>query len=267
MSESRQASAGDAPLVGAVGAPHLHAMSWNIRRTMAGARRGGADFWPGRVPLGVQEAMVEQADALSAILGPDFRRFGRGRRPGGNGEGCPVFYDSRRFELLSWTQSALSPTPNVPGSRGWGNLVPRIVVAGEFRCRVSGTRFTVLNTHLDHLSGRSRLRSAEMVATLALASGRPALVMGDFNDTPGSPPHVRLQRAGLRDSWSVAAERRGDGVGTYSGYGPPASGGRRIDWMLVTPEFDVAVAAINTARFEGRAASDHEPIHAIIRLP
>ncbi|WP_370454503.1 endonuclease/exonuclease/phosphatase family protein [Salinibacterium sp. dk5596] len=269
----------DAAVIGPVAPPAVHIMSWNIRRTIAGTRKNSPDFWPTRRPLverllraeaptiiGVQEAMLRQADDLTEMLGSDYRRVGRGRRADGRGEGCPVFYDTSRVELTAWSQFALSPTPTVAGSRGWGNMVPRVVVQAKFRT-LAGARFGLLNVHLDHLSRRSRRRSADLLASLAQRSPRPAIVMGDFNDVPGSATYRALQGAGLVDTLERARERRGRDVGTYSGYKAPKANDPRIDWMLATPELQVLVAAINSSRFEGRAPSDHEPIQSVIEIP
>ena len=48
-----------------------------------------------------------------------------------------------------------------------------------------------------------------------------------------------------------------------------AGGGFRlgIDLILVGPSVDVLRAGINAVRFEGAAASDHEPVQAVIRAP
>ncbi|MCW4384446.1 endonuclease/exonuclease/phosphatase family protein [Salinibacterium sp. SYSU T00001] len=278
MTSATKLGQNDAPLVGPQG-DDLHLMSYNIRRIIRGTRHGSPDFWPRRrglverllraespTVLGVQEALHSQADDLSAMLGPHMHRIGRGRSASGTGEGCPVFYDSRRLELVRWRQLALSPTPSSPGSRGWGNLVPRIAVAAEFARRDTGQRFGLLNAHLDHLSRRSRIRSTEMIASLAQRAEHPVIVMGDFNTTPRSAPYRALRSAGLRDTWVVASERRGRARGTYSGFGAPQADGRRIDWMFVSAGLEVVTAAINTTRFEGRAASDHEPIQAVLRF-
>nr|WP_254050431.1 hypothetical protein [Dietzia sp. WMMA184] len=41
----------------------------------------------------------------------------------------------------------------------WGNLIPRVMVEVHLRDRVTGHDLLVVNTHLDPLSGRSRLRA------------------------------------------------------------------------------------------------------------
>ena len=42
-------------------------------------------------------------------------------------------------------------------------------------------------------------------------------------------------------------------------------GGARIDFVLVGDGIDVLRTGINAARFDGLAASDHEPVQAVLR--
>ncbi|AWB89193.1 endonuclease/exonuclease/phosphatase family protein [Salinibacterium hongtaonis] len=268
---------GDRPLIGPVGAPYLHVMSYNVRRIITMSRHGSPDFWPVRrdlvermlhaerpTILGTQEAMASQARAIAGMMGPDFRIVGHGRAADGKGEGCPIYFDATRLTLIDWSQRTLSPTPHAAGSRGWGNLVPRVVVTAEFDDMMTGKRFVVFNTHFDHTSKRSRVASAEYVASLVSKCKHPVILMGDFNTVPGKPPYRILVNAGLRDSLLVADKRLGGAGPTFSDYKLPSPRGRRIDWLMVSDRIDVKVGAINTARFEGRAASDHEPVQAVI---
>ena len=71
----------------------------------------------------------------------------------------------------------------------------------------------------------------------------------------------------LRDAWDAAAEQLTPQWGTYSGYRRLRRGGPRIDFVLVGRGVRVDRAGINAARFDGRAASDHEPVQAVIRPP
>src|SRR5690554_675678 len=164
----------DAALIGPVEAPGLHVMSYNIRRRMPQMNPRSPDRWAHRGPflrrllkaeqpalLGVQEAMFDQARFVRNALGEHYRLIGRGRRANLRGEGCPIVYDSRRLRLLEWRQTALSDTPDVPGSTSWGNMVPRVVITATFSDLATGNEFQAVNTHLDHLSRKSRLRSAE----------------------------------------------------------------------------------------------------------
>ncbi len=275
----------DAALIGPLAAPDLHVMTYNIRRRIPHLRPGNPDRWTSRkhlierillaeqpTLLGVQEALADQQDFVAGALGQHYRSVGVGRNPSGEGERSPIFYDSRRLELTAWRQRALSATPDVPGSRSWGNLTRRIVVSAEFTDTSTGARLLAFNTHLDHLSPRSRLESARYIVDL-VRSARAAepdagiVVTGDFNSDVDSAVYRRLTGEGvLRDSWEAAAEQLTVQWGTFSRYRRRRPGGKRIDLILVGQGVDVVSTGINAARFDGGAASDHEPVQAVLRL-
>ncbi|HMT51115.1 endonuclease/exonuclease/phosphatase family protein [Dietzia sp. UBA5065] len=267
-------------LVGPVSGPDLHVMSWNLRRPVPAVLARTADRWEVRAPrvrallsteqptvLGAQEVVAGQAEAIRAALGARYRHVGRGRAPDGGGEATPVFYDADRLELLDWDQSALSDRPSRPGSASWGNVFPRIVVSAAFRDRATGGRFLAVNTHLDPLSPRSRVRSAQAILAGVAARGLPVVLTGDLNAGPSSAAVRALLADGtLTDSWSGARIRLTAEWGTYARYRAPRGGGARIDWILSSSAFSVSRAAINPRRHGGGWPSDHLPVHAVMRL-
>lgn len=273
-------SAAESALIGPAAPPALHVMSWNVRRRIDLFTLRAADRWGNRAPrarallgterptlLGAQEALADQAEFLRESLGADYRSLGQGRGAGGRGEGCPTLYDAERLELLDWDQAALSDTPSRPGSVSWGNLFPRILVSAEFRDRATSMRFLVVNTHLDHLSGRSRLRSARAIRELIAARGLPAVVTGDLNAGASSAPLRALLADGmLVDSWAAAHNRDSQQWDTFSNYRAPRRRRGRIDWILTSPGLQVARAAINPHQYSGGWASDHLPVQAVLRL-
>ncbi|WP_426186235.1 endonuclease/exonuclease/phosphatase family protein [Microbacterium sp. TWP3-1-2b2] len=267
-------------LIGAVSAPALHVMTWNVRRAMPlGIREAGR--WQRRAPrlaallaaeqptvLGVQEALPQQARFIRDALGGSYRFVGRGRAGDGGGEGCPIFYDSSRLELMNAQQIALSDRPDVPGSRSWGNVLPRIMLAATFRDHATGRRLFVINTHFDHLSRRSRLRSAEAVRRSVAACALPAVVMGDLNDDESGAAVIELFRDGLlADAWSRARVHLTVPWATRPNYRRPRRNGRRIDWIAVSPRLQVTRAAVNARRHAGGWGSDHLPVQAEIVSP
>jgi len=213
--------------------------------------------------LGAQEVLPDQLDVLLDALGDGYHHVGRGRGSRGDGEATPVLYDGQRLDLVEWEQAALSDTPSRAGSTSWGNLIPRVVVAATFRDRLTTARFVVVNTHLDPLSGRSRTRSVRAIRRRVVDSGLPAVVTGDLNAGRGSAT-VREFLAGdtLVDTWESADTRMSEDWGTYAGYRPPRRGGRRLDWILVTPTVRVLRAAVNPCHGEHAGASDHLPVRA-----
>jgi len=257
-------------------------MSFNIRRRLPRLLSRRRDRWETRAPLvgrllaaerptvvALQEAFADQTDFVASALGTRYRAVGRGRNADGRGEGCPLIYDSERLELIDWRQLALSGTPRVAGSRSFGNPMPRVVVMARLRDRATGTALRVVNTHLDPFSARSRLLGARLIVDLlGCGADEPTVLTCDANALTGSPAYRELTgRAGLADAWHAADELLTPEWNTYSGYRAPRAGGRRIDWVLVGGGVRVLRAGINAPRFDGRAASDHEPVQALLRLP
>lgn len=269
------------PLIGPIEAPGLHVMSWNIRRIMPGFTVRAADRWETRAAgvqrllqseqpslLGVQEALAEQREFVGAALGEKYRCVGHGRNADGGGESGPLFYDASRLELLHWEQQALSSDPQRPGSKSWGNLIPRILVAATFQDRVSLKPFLAINTHFDHVSRTSRLLSARAILQLVAKTGLPAVIMGDLNAGATSAPLRELLHEGkLVDSWAAAASHSSKEWGTFANYQEPQLGRKRIDWILLTPQVEVLQAAINPHRYKGGWASDHLPVQGVLHFP
>ena len=269
-----------APVIGPVAAPQLHLMTLNIRRRMA-VPISDADRWSRREPLlrqllererpsvlGIQEALPDQAADIAEALGPRYAMAGTGRDADRGGERCELLIDTERLRFVDVRTRWLSDRPDVPGSRSYGNLLPRVVVQAELEDVQLGSRFWVLVTHLDHLSRRSRRESAIQLQRTVAALQHPAVVMGDFNVDVDSEVFRELTRNGLLvDAWQVAMRRLTPPWGTFSRYRPPRPDGPRLDWMLVSPSAVVDAAAINAARFGQAAVSDHEPVHALVRWP
>ncbi|MCU1552259.1 MAG: Metal-dependent hydrolase, endonuclease/exonuclease/phosphatase family [Glaciihabitans sp.] len=255
-------------------------MTFNIRRRMGTLIPRSPDRWERRRPLigrmleaeqptilGVQEALPDQAGFVRHALGESYRSIGYGRNANKRGEGCPLFYNSDRVELLAWTQTALSDTPSVPGSTSWGNSTPRVVVSATFRDRETDIRFRAMNTHFDQRSRKSRMRSADEILRLVAASPLPVIVTGDFNSDAESLPHDRLTApGGLIDCWDASQRRLTGSWGTFPNYRAPQLQRKRIDWILVTPGVTVLRTGINITRYRDGWPSDHAPVQAVLNL-
>lgn len=267
-------------LIGPTAPPELHVMSYNIRRRMPTLNPVMADRWGRRRPLlqelleaeqpvllGVQEALPEQANFVRHALGDRYRSIGHGREKDGRGEGCPIFYDRERVRLLDFTQTALSDTPDIQGSTSWGNRTPRVVVDATFADVASDKKFHFVNTHFDNRSRSSRLRSADRLRDVVLASGLPGIVTGDFNVDADAEAHAILLDDGkLVDTWSHIDARITEVWGTFLDYRPPQHDHKRIDWILATPGITVDRVGINVSRSKKGWASDHAAVQAVLRL-
>ena len=263
-----------------VEAPELHVMSFNIRRRFDRMTWPPADRWPMRKErlrtflnanrphlLGTQEAMPDQAQWVQAALGSDFGRIGLGRGPRRDGEGTPVFYDRTRIEVEDWEQVALSDTPAVPASTGWGNTIPRISVIAQMRDRETDARFTFVNSHFDAFSRRARRRSATWLHDLVAARTRPLLFTADVNAHIRSAELAGIFTDGLLvDTWSYAPARRTAEWGTFNNYAAPRVGARRIDALLATPDVGVRAVGIDPRPTGTQWPSDHLPVQAVVRI-
>jgi endonuclease/exonuclease/phosphatase family metal-dependent hydrolase len=265
-------------LLGPARGDALHVMSYNLRF----ASDTGPHSWPLRRPvlaellrreqptvLGTQEGLHDQLADVSHDLPGYYDRIGEGREGGDRGEYVAVFFDTRRLEPLASGRFWLSDTPDVPGSKSWGNTTTRMTTWVRFHDRHTGAEFVVLNTHLDNISENARLRGAELIRDRirAFPAGLPVILTGDFNTAAEyAPQHDILLGAGLTDTWTAAAQRRTPLTATWHGYGPLMPNGPRIDWILVRGAASVQAAAINTFTRDGAYASDHLPVQALLTL-
>jgi Endonuclease/Exonuclease/phosphatase family len=84
------------------------------------------------------------------------------------------------------------------------NLVRGFVWA---RVAIDGTDYTIVSAHPESDLGSisfAQLRAGQMADVVALVGSDPrALVVGDLNDTPGSPVYQLLQSAGFGDTWAA----------------------------------------------------------------
>src|SRR5690606_1273431 len=168
-----------------------------------------------------------------------------------------------RLRLDAWTVRWFSDTPTAPGSRSWGNPLPRIVTLCRFTDMTNGLRFGAADVHWDGASAVSRLRSAE-VLLLWLDPAVPWLVVGDLTGTVADPAVALLLAGGLRDTLAYLGPR-GPGAATHHAW-DGSTWGTRIDHVLVDDRWDVLRAHIDHSRPGGRLPSDHWPVVADVIL-
>lgn len=229
------------------------ANSWPLRRraTRATLARLDADV------VGLQEAYRCQERYLRRSL-TGTQAFGRGRGARGTGERCPLLWRSTRLEVVRAEARWFSDRPAEPGSRLPEARFPRLATLVELRDSTTGRTFGIANTHLDERQRSNRERSAELLVGW-LAPDLPWVVMGDLNAGPDSPPLQALEAHGLRTVLPA------DAGGTNHDFTGRADG-RRIDHILVSPEWEVRGAAVDRHRPGGRLPSDHWPVVADLVL-
>lgn len=138
--------------------------------------------------LGLQEVLHSQlVDVKSAL--PGYRCVGVGRDDGKKqGEYSPIFYDSRIWRADPDEQGTfwLSDSPEIPGSKSWGNDTTRICTWVRLTHLQGGRSIYVFNTHWDHLSEKSRDFAALLMIKRVGTRKHPVepfIIMGDFNTT------------------------------------------------------------------------------------
>lgn len=259
--------------------PALRVMTFNIRYD---APNDGRNVWDNRKDMaasmirfhqadviGLQEALKGQIDDLQDRL-PDFSWLGVGRADGKEaGEFSPIFYRTSRLELLEHDTFWLSETPEIPGSKSWDAAIERVATWAIFLDRSTEEEVFILNTHFDHIGRQARLESARVIVDRlpALASGRPVVVMGDFNVPPKTQPYEVLTSGTLRDAMRVSEHPHHGPASTWNDFEAVVPG-HRIDYVFVDERFRVLRHGILSDSWDGRFPSDHLPVLAeIVSLP
>lgn len=263
----------------------VRAMTFNIRLSKA---NDGADGWEKRRDqvrdlihrcgadfVGLQEACPDQVAYLHEAL-PDYGHLTRCREADpSQGEAVPLFYSNEHWQLDCAQHGTfwLSDTPEVPGSKTWGNIVPRVVTWGRFLHKPTGRGVYVFNAHFDHLSERSRVRSAALLAQRIATRLHPdpVIVLGDLNSgerggavrylkglLPGSPTP-------LIDTFRTL-HPNGVRAGTFHGF-TGITFGAKIDYVFTQPDARVLDARILREHRDGRYPSDHFPVIAELAFP
>lgn len=165
----------------------------------------------------------------------------------------------------------LSETPDLPGSRSFGSLYPRLMSWAEVALP-STPPFLCANLHLDHQSSRTRVRQIEVALNSLselLEPGTPLCLMGDFNDPPGGAVARAIVKASpslglhLNDPWKSLDLPE---ISSYHGYGTAEENWSRIDWILLSDHFACQSIELNRAAQPPLYPSDHYPVMAKVEL-
>jgi len=221
--------------------------------------------------FGLQEALHEQvADMQKAF--PGYTRVGVGRDDGKeSGEYSPLFFDTRKYKLLSSGTFWLSQTPSVAGSRGWDAACNRVVSWIELKEQNSKSSFFVFCTHFDHMGEVARRNSAKLIlhAVDSLSGNKPAIIMGDFNAKPGSEPYQIITDKSnprhLTDSRVISKTPKGPAY-TYTGFKVNAQPGDQIDYIFLKGITIVESYNVNTDNNGEYYPSDHLPVNVKLQF-
>lgn len=182
----------------------INVMSYNIRYDNPG---DGDNQWKMRKDYaadlvkfysvdvyGAQEVLNNQLNDMIDRL-PGFDYVGVGRADGKTeGEYSPIIYRKDRLVVEKSGNFWLAEDKNAVGKKGWDAACERVATWAIFKDKLTGKRFFMLNTHLDHMGKVARHEGAALVLeeTKRLSAGLPVIVTGDFNATPDDDPILVL---------------------------------------------------------------------------
>ena len=264
------------------GSDIIKVITFNIRYDNP---RDSINAWPNRKAIvisflkeekpdlfGLQEALWHQYAAIDSAL-TGYVSVGVGRDDGQKkGEMNPLFVNAGRFEIVRRNTFWLSETPDVPGSKGWGASLPRIVTWVELKEKPAGGTLYYFNTHFAHDSDSARVMSAGILLNeiRKIAGDNRFVITGDFNMTPDSRAYAILTEAGkgnplILDSYKITETPPAGPVPTFNGWSDTPRG-NRIDYVFV--KNGMKVKGISTVvRKKGPVfISDHWPVMAEVYL-
>jgi endonuclease/exonuclease/phosphatase family metal-dependent hydrolase len=166
----------------------------------------------------------------------------------------------------------LSDTPEIPGSKGWGASLPRIVTWMELVDKNRHDHFFYFNTHFAHDSDSARIMSSKVLLNEVekIAEGFPFIITGDFNMLPTSAGYAILTGPAesvplLKDSYTISEKRPLGPAFTFNGFSDKPGTGR-IDYIFVKNGMKVLDHSTVIKKEHGIYISDHWPVEAVVSI-
>ncbi|TFH34618.1 MAG: endonuclease/exonuclease/phosphatase family protein [Bacteroidia bacterium] len=231
--------------------------AWSERKEMVAGfiRNENPDLF------GLQEALWHQYTFIDSSL-DGYGSVATGRDDGlKGGEMTPIFYRRELFNLEESGTFWLSDTPGVPGSRGWGAALPRIVTWACLRKQKDGDRLYYFNTHFSHMSDSARIMSSKVLRkeVARIAGESPFIITGDFNMVPDSRAYAELVELPVIDSYYVEGVVNEGAEYTFNGFSDNP-GSRRIDYIFVKTGLEPVGYTTRVVIHDKVFISDHWPV-------
>jgi endonuclease/exonuclease/phosphatase family metal-dependent hydrolase len=222
--------------------------------------------------LGMQEVLWRQYEVLDSVL-TEYASTGVGRDDGERaGEMNPVFFRKERFDMVRTITFWLSETPEIPGSKGWGTSLPRVVTWMELVDKNNHEHFFYFNTHFAHDSDSARIMSSKILLkeVQKISDGFPFIITGDFNMQPSSKGYAILTGPDesvpiLKDSYVISEKRPVGPTYTFNGFSDKPGTGR-IDYIFVKTGMKVLDHSTVIKKEKGIYISDHWPVKSTILI-
>lgn len=260
----------------------IKAMSFNLRLNTP---VDGPNAWPYRKDfvlsliesydpdlLGVQEALPEMFSYLQENLNKTYEAWGRGRAANGSDEASGLFFKRERWNKLDSGHFWLSETPYIPGSFLPNVSFPRMVSWVKLFNKLDNNIYFYFNTHYAYENEEVRFRETEIfieqiknITQLQdLTKGKKIIISGDFNAMPREiciKLWTNSTVTNLRDTIDAIIQFPWVDYGTFHAWTGKANG-TRIDYVLVSDDFELINYEIIHETRNGRYPSDHFPIIA-----
>ncbi|MGK9368566.1 endonuclease/exonuclease/phosphatase family protein [Melioribacter sp. Ez-97] len=255
----------------------IKVMTFNIRY---GSAEDGINSWENRKDitfevirnyypdlLGMQEALKFQLDETLNQF-PYYNYTGVGRDDGKTkGEYVPVLYLRDRFIVDTSGTFWFSDTPDVPGSKSWGNEITRISSWARLYDKFTGNDLEIYNLHLDHKSMESRIKSAQLLLK-KINKNIPTIITGDFNSSEDEETIKLILNNGFTDTYRFL-HPKSEHEGTYHRFSGDDTG-NKIDFIFVSKHFKILGSdIIKTYRLTDDRKlypSDHFPVTAEVAI-
>jgi endonuclease/exonuclease/phosphatase family metal-dependent hydrolase len=255
-------------------------MTFNIRY---GTAKDGENHWDKRKhmvfdvirkyspdALGLQEAWDFQiAEIIEALPEYAFIGYSREGKEKKEGEYSCILYKKDEYSITEEETFWLSETPKKP-STSWGNQLKRICTKVKLTHKQTKQNFYLYNTHFDHRSQPSKVKSAEfMISKMnARLSAAPIIFMGDLNSGINSQQVKYLQKNSQLDlvDTHFVLHPNDPSVGTFSGF-KFGQFKNKIDYIF-TEKGAAKVLKSEIIRYSvnKRYPSDHFPIYTVIQF-
>jgi endonuclease/exonuclease/phosphatase family metal-dependent hydrolase len=224
--------------------------------------------------LGLQEVLLNQKRDLEAAF-PAYRFLGAGRDDGKDGgEFSPLAVDTTQFQIGKSGTFWLSQSPTVP-SLGWDAGYKRLVTWARLTRKRNRARILVLNTHWDHQGLVARRESGKQILDWLGRNrkrGEQLILLGDFNAEATEESIAQLTSHTTRDivlfdARQVSATGSTGPTFSFNAFNAFPASGKLIDHIFVGAGVGVRSHAVIAQHENGRVASDHFPIAALLEIP
>ncbi len=212
--------------------------------------------------IGVQELTPSIKIQLQELL-PEYNFSGKGRYNSLTrfNEQTDIAYRRDKYRPIEESTFWLSKTPELPGSRLWSSIFPRICTYVKLQDIKTDKSFVVFNTHLDHLLPYTRRKELTILADILKQTKEPLILMGDFNTNLNSAAFKSFFEKinFLNDTYSQVQHLGHNTI--HAGFGFIRQKTRPIDYIFTSTSFKVKTCIIITTDFNGAYPSDHYPIY------